>query len=219
MEAQMDKKAPFLSISEWVQGEPVNLDQLIGNVVLIEVFQVNCPGCFLYSLPMAVDLHHQYSDQGLVVLGLATAFEDFDKNTLANLIRLVEKSEVVGETLNMMNCHGKLIEGCLPYRIPFPMAMDKLVKRQEAVTDNEIIDFIRKHAPNFEQHPISYQQEIWKQVKRYFGSLLYRAETFERFELKGTPSHIVVDKQGKLRECVFGAFPTLEKLLVDMLKE
>lgn len=219
MKGQLGKKAPLLSVSDWVQGEPVNLDQLTGKVVLVEVFQVNCPGCFLYSLPVAVDLHHRYSDRGLVVLGIATAFEDFDKNTLDNLIRLVEKFEVFGETLTVLNRHGKLIEGRLPYRIPFPLAMDKLIKRQQDVTDNEIIGFIRKHAPNFEHHPGSYQQQIWGQVQQYFQSLLYSAETFGNYELKGTPSHIVVDKQGILRECGFGPFPDLESRLAALLQE
>jgi hypothetical protein len=219
MNAQTGKKAPLLSVCEWVQGEPVNLDQLTGKVVLIEVFQVNCPGCFLYSLPMAVDLYHSYSGRGLVVLGIATAFEDFDKNTLDNLIRLAEKSEVIGETLTLLNRHGKLRAGRLPYRIPFPLAMDKLIKRRQEATDAEIIDFIRKHAPNFEQHPVSYQQQIWRQVQGHFQSMLYRAETFERFKLKGTPSHIVVDKQGILRECAFGAFLDLENRLAALLRE
>ena len=91
-----NQKSPSLSVSEWVQGEATSLEQLLGNVVLVEVFQVNCPGCFLYSLPAAVAIHQQYSTQGLVVLGVATAFEDFNKNTLGNLKGLLEKGEVVG---------------------------------------------------------------------------------------------------------------------------
>jgi thiol-disulfide isomerase/thioredoxin len=218
MKAQLGKKAPLLSVSEWVQGEPVNFNQLTGRVVLVEVFQVNCPGCFLYSLPLAIDLYRKYADQGLMVLGVATAFEDFDKNTLDNLIRLVEKSEVVGETFNMLNRHGKLKEGLLPYQIPFPVAMDKLNKRQQAVTDAEIMDFIREQIPNFEHHPANYQRQIREQVQRYFQSLEYRAETFELYSLKGTPSHILVDKQGVLINATFGADPDLEGRIVNLLK-
>lgn len=219
MKAQLGKKAPLLSVSEWVQGEPVNFDQLTGHVVLVEVFQVNCPGCFLYSLPLAIDLYRKYAERGLIVLGIATAFEDFDKNTLDNLILLVEKGEVVGETFNMLNRHGKLKEGLLPYQIPFPLAMDKLRKRQEAVTEAEIMNFIREQVPNFENHPANYQHQIWEQVQRYFQSLEYRAETFETYSLKGTPSHILVDKQGTLAECTFGADPDLEGRIVNLLKQ
>ena len=34
--------APNLSVSTWVQGAATNLDQQRGNMVLIEVFQVDC---------------------------------------------------------------------------------------------------------------------------------------------------------------------------------
>ncbi len=47
MKAQIGQKAPQLSVSAWVQGMELNFDQLLGQVVLVEVFQVNCPGCFL----------------------------------------------------------------------------------------------------------------------------------------------------------------------------
>ena len=120
MKAQLGQKAPLLSVSDWVQGEPINFDQLSGRVVLVEVFQVNCPGCFLYSLPQAIELHRKYSDKGLSVLGVATAFEDFDKNNLKNLIRLAENGEVVGETLHLLSQQGKLTDRPPALSHPFP---------------------------------------------------------------------------------------------------
>ena len=82
---QIGDKAPNLAVSEWIQGKPTNIDKERGNVVLVEVFQVNCPGCLTNGIPQAIDLHMKYRDDGLRVLGVATAFEDFDKNTLENL--------------------------------------------------------------------------------------------------------------------------------------
>lgn len=219
MKAQLGQKSPLLSVSDWVQGEPVNFDQLSGRVVLVEVFQVNCPGCFLYSLPQAIELHQKYSDQGLSVLGVATAFEDFDKNNLENLIRLAENGEVVGETLHLLSQQGKLTAGHLPYRIPFPLAMDRLNKRQAEVTAAEIAAFIKDRVPGFDQQPEPHQQKIRQQVRDYFQSLDYNAETFERFDLKGTPSHILVDKKGMLRDCAFGAYPELEARVLGLLQE
>lgn len=219
MKAQIGQKAPLLSLSDWVQGEPVNFDQLSGRVVLVEVFQVNCPGCFLYALPQAVDLYQRYSDQGLSVLGVATAFEDFDKNNLENLTRLIESSEVVGETLRTLSEQGKLIAGRLPFRIPFPVAMDRLQKRQAGMDPNEIETFINQRIPDFEQQPETYRQKIRQQVQHYFQSLTYHAETFELFDLKGTPSHILVDKHGVLRDCAFGTHPDLEEHVLELLRE
>jgi len=44
---QVNEPAPNLFVDEWVQGEPSDIDREQGNVLLIEVFQVNCPGCFI----------------------------------------------------------------------------------------------------------------------------------------------------------------------------
>jgi len=219
MKAQIGQKTPLLSVSTWVQGTETNFDRLLGQVVLVEVFQVNCPGCFLYALPQAVDLHRKYSEHGLTILGVATAFEDFDKNNLENLIRLIENGEVAGETLRMLSQQDKLSAGLLPYRIPFPVAMDRLSKRQGEVSDNVITNFIKDRAPNFEQRPEADQQKIRQQVQNYLQSLDYHAETFERFDLKGTPSHILVDKQGILRDCAFGDYPELEMRILGLLQE
>lgn len=206
-------------VSEWVQGDPVNLDQLTGRVVLVEVFQVNCPGCFLYALPQAVGWHHRYADRGLTVLGVATAFEDFEKNTLENLKLLAETGLVIGETQKSLSRQGQLREDRLPYRIPFPLAMDQLSRRQQAVGDDEIVELIKEHAPDVEQRPVEIQQQIYRQVRQYLLSLTYRAATFECFGLKGTPSHILVDKQGILVDCGFAVDPDLENKIIQLLKD
>jgi len=58
------------------------------------VFQVNCPGCFIYGFPRQ-QAALEVSSVGLNVLGLSTAFEDFEYNTAANtellLMKLVGK--------------------------------------------------------------------------------------------------------------------------------
>lgn len=215
--AVINRPAPPLSVSAWVQGGACNFADLIGNVVLVEVFQVNCPGCFLYALPQALDFYQRYSGQGLVVLGLATAFEDFDKNTLSNLQLLAETCQVIGETLQALNQQKILNAGRLPYRIPFPLAMDQLSERQQAVTDDEVYDFIKQRLPDVGQQPEPYRQQIIQQVHQYLESLTYRAETFANFNLQGTPSHILVDRQGILRDCAFGFHPNLENRILDLL--
>lgn len=214
----INQKSPLLAISEWVQGQPANLGQLIGKVVLVKVFQVNCPGCFLHALPQAITLHHRYAGQGLVVLGIATAFEDFDKNTLENLVRLVQRGEVIGETQKVLASQDLLNEeGRLPYQIPFPVAMDQLHKRQDPLTDNEITDFIQQHFPHAQNQPAGMQTTLYRRVEDYLKTLDYHAETFERFALKGTPSHLLIDKQGILVDTIFGINPELETIIQKLL--
>jgi hypothetical protein len=132
---------------------------------------------------------------------------------------LIENGDVVGETQRMLERLGRLIDGRLPYRIPFPVAMDRLRKRQAGVSQDLIATFINDRIPGFDRQPETYQQKIRQQVQHYFESLTYHAETFELFDLKGTPSHILVDKQGLLRECAFGDYPDLETRVQDLLRE
>src|SRR6185503_11750399 len=118
MLARIGDKAPNLQVSNWVQGKPTNIDKEKGNVVLVEVFQVNCPGCFLYGIPESINIYKKHKDIGLTVLGMATAFEDYDKNTLENLEKLVTTGEVIGETYRSLAQYGQLTDGNkIPYRI------------------------------------------------------------------------------------------------------
>ncbi|WP_111720993.1 TlpA disulfide reductase family protein [Homoserinimonas sp. OAct 916] len=64
--------APELDVSEWV-GEPSPLESLRGRVVLIEAFQMLCPGCINYGLPQAQKVHRML--EGVTVIGLHTVFE------------------------------------------------------------------------------------------------------------------------------------------------
>ena len=121
-------------VDEWVQGEGKSIKDFNGSVILIEVFQVNCPGCFIYSLPKAIQLHEQFNDKGLVVIGLATAFEDYDKNTLENLKKLVTTGEVIGETYKALNQYGLLTDGKVAWRLPFAVGMDRVVPDNEPIT-------------------------------------------------------------------------------------
>ena len=217
--AKLGQIVPPLSVSEWVQGEPCDLEALRGQVVLVEVFQVNCPGCFLYSLPQAIELYRRYSGQGLAVFGLATAFEDFDKNTLANLRLLLDTGEVIGETLRVLNDYGQLKSGRWPLRIPFPVAMDRLIKVEKPVSEQAVQAFMQQKLPDLSGHSVDYQQKIKQRVVDYLQTLDYRAETFERFDLQGTPSHILIDKQGMLRACRFGEFSELESEIRQLIAE
>ncbi|AMK77527.1 MULTISPECIES: redoxin family protein [Methylomonas] len=211
------QKVPPLSVSEWVQGQPVNFEQLRGKVVLVAVFQVNCPGCFLSCLPQVLALKQRYAESGLTVLGLATAFEDFDKNNLENLKRLIETGEVVGETLRVLGERGILQHGKLPYRIDFPVAMDRLTKREFGSIESEIDAFISQRLSDLEQEIGLRQPHVRAQVKEYLQMLDYHAETFEFFQLQGTPSYILVDKNGFLAACRFGAYPDLEADILKLL--
>jgi len=219
MSAQISKKAPNLKVSEWVQGNDTNLDQHSGNVVLVEVFQVNCPGCFMYGIPEAIEIFNKYKSKGVSVLGVATAFEDFDKNTLKNLKLLVETGKVVGETEKMLSQYGQLDGDKITFKIPYPIAMDSLIKQSDDVTKEQMDSLIKKQIPDFDTQSEDYKNEIYGRVKNYFLSKEYSAETFEMYALPGTPSSILIDRKGILRDVSFGQNGSLESKIQNLLNE
>ena len=219
MSAQIGKKAPNLKVSEWVQGNGANLDQHDGNVVLVEVFQVNCPGCFMYGIPESIEIFNKYKSKDVSVLGMATAFEDFDKNTLKNLELLVETGKVVGETEKMLGQHGQLNGDKITYKIPYPIAMDSLIKQSDDVTKEQMDSLIKKQIPDFDSQSENYKNEIYGRVKNYFLSKEYSAETFEMYALPGTPSSILIDRKGILRDVSFGQNGSLESKIQNLLNE
>ena len=213
------EKSPNLKISKWVQGMDTNLDNEGDNVKLIEVFQVNCPGCFIYGIPEAINIYNKYKSEGLTVLGLATAFEDYDKNTLENLELLLTTGEVVGDTLQGLSQYNQLNDGKLQYKIPYPVAMDSLIKENGEPSQEKMNAFINNQIPNFDSQPQEYKDKIYDRVKEYYKSKEFSAETFEMFSLQGTPSTILVDRKGILRDVSFGQNANLESMVKTLIGE
>lgn len=219
MPAEIGYKAPNLVISEWIQGFPTNLDKLIGNVVVVEVFQVNCPGCFLYGIPQAISLYEQFKEKDVKVLGVATAFEDYDKNNLENLKLLLSDGTVVGETYRTLRQHGKLLNGDkLYYKIPFPVAMDKITKMPTEISPELIKNFIQIYFPDYDSFSDVGKNELFERVKNYLRTKEYSAGTFELYKLRGTPSSIIIDKEGILRYSFFGSEGYLEGAVKELLE-
>ena len=219
MSVVIGEKAPNFGVSEWVQGAPTNFDQEKDHIVLLEVFQVNCPGCFMHAIPEAINIYNKYKDEGVRVMGLATAFEDFDKNTLKNLELLVETGKVVGETEKMLGQYGQLDGDKITYKIPYPIAMDSLIKQSGDVTKENMDSLIKKQIPDFDSQSENYKNEIYGRVKNYFLSKEYSAETFEMYALSGTPSSILIDRKGILRDISFGQNGSLESKIQNLLNE
>ena len=68
--------APPLQVSRWFNtDEPITLEGLQGKVVVIEAFQMLCPGCVLHGLPQAAAIASTFSTEQVAVLGLHSVFE------------------------------------------------------------------------------------------------------------------------------------------------
>jgi len=64
--------APEIDAVDWI-GEPSPLSTLRGRVVLVEAFQMLCPGCVSRGLPQVQRVRRAFPD--VVVLGLHSVFE------------------------------------------------------------------------------------------------------------------------------------------------
>lgn len=220
MDSLIRKKAPNLRIGDWVQGVPTNIDKEQGKVIVIEVFQVNCPGCFLYGIPEAIGVYNNTDQSEVKVLGIATAFEDYDKNNLDNLKLLVTKGEVIGETLRALRMYGRVENGNkLPYSIPHPVAMDSLIKRSGDVQESQVLEFLKENVSGYQAYSEQDKLMLLERAKHYLGSKEFSALTFEEYKLKGTPSTILIDRKGLVRDIAFGADGGLKSKVDLLLKE
>ncbi|NHQ88376.1 redoxin domain-containing protein [Iodobacter sp. HSC-16F04] len=132
--------APALQTSQWLNSDqPVVLNDLLGKVVLIYVFQMLCPACVSHGLPQARAIRGAFVKSDVVVLGLHSVFEHHS---------------VMGAEALRVFLHE--------YRIGFPVGIDQASL----------------------QGPIP-------QTMQYYG-------------LQGTPSLILIDRQGQLRLQHFG---------------
>ena len=202
---QVNLKAIDLEVEEWLGGPSTNISNELGRPILIKVFQVNCPGCFSHGIPEVLEVRQKFIDTPLLVWGLATAFEDFHINTFENLQKLIDTGEVVGETLEVLITSGLLNNNCLDYSIPFPVAWDKVIPHH---SDDYLLDaqnFIKKDFPQFDNFPTKNQKLITKQVVSYLKNKKFEAKTFDAYQLQGTPSTLLIDKNGILRGKWFGS--------------
>ena len=220
MVAKIGSKAPNLIVSDWFNGKPTNIEQEKGNVILVEVFQVDCPGCFMYAIPDAIRIYQKYEKNGFRVIGLATAFEDYDKNTVDNLRLLLDEQEVIGDTLNALAQSSQPLNGNrLPYRIPFPVVVDSIKKEKPNASKSKAIDFIESSTRNLSSYDEKYKLMLIKRVQKYFESRQFYAQTFKEYGLQGTPSTILIDKQGKLRQITFAQYRSHEQMIQQLLRE
>ena len=71
--------APELIVSEWFNTDtPVTLAGLRDMGVVIEAFQMLCPGCVSHGLPQAQRVFETFPKEKVAVLGIHTVFEHHD---------------------------------------------------------------------------------------------------------------------------------------------
>jgi len=78
--------ASELAVSQWFNtNKPITLAQLSGRLVVIEAFQMLCPGCVSHGLPQARAVYEHFSQDKVAVIGLHSVFEHHDAMTPVSL--------------------------------------------------------------------------------------------------------------------------------------
>jgi hypothetical protein len=112
MQGTQFQKLPDWSVDQWFNTTgPINLADLHGRVVLIEAFQMLCPGCVSHGLPLAQQAHDMFPKDELAVIGLHTVFEHHAAMTPVSLKAFLHE-----------------------YRISFPVGVDTPAKNTLPVT-------------------------------------------------------------------------------------
>jgi peroxiredoxin len=95
--------APALTVARWFNARaPITLQGLRGKIVVVQAFQMLCPGCVAHSIPQAKKLHELARGTDVQVLGIHTVFEHHAAMTPMALEAFLHE-----------------------YRITFPVAVDE----------------------------------------------------------------------------------------------
>ena len=97
--------------------------------------------------------------------------------------------------------------------------MDKLVEQKEAITEEKILVFIESQIPDYKNWPEDKKAPVHKRALDYLNAKTHNALTFEAYQLQGTPSTILIDKKGILRDVSFGIADHLETLIRELILE
>lgn len=140
MEHSHYQQAPEWQIERWFNArDGLSLATLRGKVIVLEAFQMLCPGCVSHGLPQAVRVHRTFPPSDVAVIGLHCVFEHHAAMTPVSLQAFLYE-----------------------YRIPFPVAVDAHGERGDL--------------------PL----------------------TMRAYSMQGTPTLILIDRMGRLREHYFG---------------
>lgn len=72
--------AEFQGIANWINSDPLTMEQLRGKVVLVDFWTYTCVNC-IRTFPYLKEWHAKYADKGLVIVGVHSPEFEFEKVT------------------------------------------------------------------------------------------------------------------------------------------
>lgn len=93
--AEIGLLAPEWIVSEWINSSPLILKELKGKVVVIDFFQLWCPGCNSFLIPLMLKWEDVYKDNlNIQLIGIHTVFEGHDYQTPNHLKQYVKEKGI-----------------------------------------------------------------------------------------------------------------------------
>jgi hypothetical protein len=97
--------------------------------------------------------------------------------------------------------------------------MDNLVSHDAEHLDQKVSKIIEHEIPKFDRLSYGEQMRIHNRIRDYVLHQELTAETFETYGMNGTPTSLLIDKEGRLRHQLFGTTGKLDKLVKGLLAE
>ena len=92
------KPAPEWVVSEWIRGPETSLGALKGQVVVIDFFQLWCPGCNRFSVPLMGEWEKIFAEEiaseKLTLISIHTVFEGHSYQTPERLKDYVKEKDM-----------------------------------------------------------------------------------------------------------------------------
>ncbi|HAA93754.1 MAG TPA: alkyl hydroperoxide reductase [Rhodospirillaceae bacterium] len=92
------RTAPEWDVAKWLNGKPTTLKALRGKVVIVEFFQLWCPGCSAFSIPLIKRWQHIFAKEiasgDLEVISIHTVFEGHDYQNSRRLRAFLKRKQI-----------------------------------------------------------------------------------------------------------------------------
>lgn len=92
------RPAPAWDIAEWLNGAPATVGDFTGKVVIVEFFQLWCPGCKKFSIPLLKHWQRKFAKQiaagDLTIVSIHTVFEGHDYQNPKRLRAFIKEKEI-----------------------------------------------------------------------------------------------------------------------------
>lgn len=92
------RPAPAWDVVEWINSDDMALSDLKGQVVIVEFFQLWCPGCNRFSIPLIKEWEKKFAkqirDKNLTIVSIHTVFEGHSYQNAKKLKRFLKSKGI-----------------------------------------------------------------------------------------------------------------------------